>query len=94
VHSLCIDAGVDNQRFRQSLIQKHLAWMRSMPFLKPAFDGRGLFLSSKRGGDFESDTTPCCKFARNHGMGWGDCTDKVVQNSIRDRFRKGPCVSE
>ena len=27
-------------------------------------------------------------------MGGGDCTDKVVQNSIRHRFRKGSCVSE
>ncbi len=68
--------------------------MRSMPFFKPAFDGRGLFMSSKRGGDFEGDTTSCCKFARNHGMGGGDCTHKVVQNSISDRFRKGSCVSE
>ncbi len=68
--------------------------MRSMPFLKPAFDGRGLFLSSKRGGDFEGDTAPCCKFARNHGMGWGDCTYKVVQNSIRHRFGKGSCIPE
>jgi len=68
--------------------------MRSMPFLKPAFDERGLFLSSKRCGDFEGDTAPCCKFARNHGMGGGDCTDKVVQNSIRHRFGKGSCVSE
>jgi len=68
--------------------------MRSMPFLKPAFDERGLFLSSKRCGDFEGDTAPCCKFARNHGMGGGDCTDKIVKNSIRDRFGKGSCVSE
>ena len=68
--------------------------MRSMPFLKPAFDQRGLFLSSKRGGNFEGDTTPGCKFARNHGMGGGDCTHKIVQNSIRDRFGKGSCVSE
>ncbi len=68
--------------------------MRSMPFLKPAFDERGLFLSSKRGGDFEGDTAPRGKFARNHGMGRGDRTNKVVQNSIRDRFRKGSCVSE
>lgn len=27
-------------------------------------------------------------------MGRGDCTNKVVQNSISDRFRKGSCVSE
>lgn len=65
-----------------------------MPFLKPAFDQRGLFLPSKRCGDFEGDTAPGCEFACNHGMGRGDRMNKVVQNSIRDRFRKGPCVSE
>jgi len=27
-------------------------------------------------------------------MGWRDCTDKVVQNSISDRFCKGSCVSK
>ena len=27
-------------------------------------------------------------------MGRGDRTNKVVQNSISDRFRKGSCVSE
>jgi len=27
-------------------------------------------------------------------MDWGDCTDKIIQNPIRDRFGKGSCVSE
>ena len=25
-------------------------------------------------------------------MGWGDCTHKIVQNSISDRFGKGSCI--
>ena len=27
-------------------------------------------------------------------MGWGDCTHKIVQNSISDRFCKGSCIPE
>ena len=27
-------------------------------------------------------------------MGGGDCTHKIVQNSISDRFGKGSCISE